>query len=147
MGGKNCGDIPRECAFNKNKNKSQLQDASIIARSKLVLAGGLSPYLEEKEIAVPKELEKTCFIKMNEQQIFAFETPSLALNMGHNLVKTAEIKRGNAIRMSDDVMKKESDDFLMLHFSDWTQMIHVVALATLRSNKPMALPVTSDLVY
>ncbi|VDI77991.1 Hypothetical predicted protein [Mytilus galloprovincialis] len=221
----------KKCAFNKNKNKSQLQDASIIARSKLVLAGGLSPYLEEKEIAVPKELEETCFIKMhrdqifdnivndililqfgkfmisqlgprrtnyvsqrmrqlarlklkfnemnksekdlqslinpeyfdciitaiqklagyhrNEQQIFAFETPSLALNMGHNLVKTAEIKRGNAIRMSDDVMKKESDDFLMLHSSDWTQMISAVALATLRTNKfnkPMALPVTSDLV-
>ncbi|XP_076107660.1 uncharacterized protein LOC143075943 isoform X3 [Mytilus galloprovincialis] len=221
----------KKCAFNKNKNKSQLQDASIIARSKLVLAGGLSPYLEEKEVAVPKELEETCFIKMhrdqifdnivndililqfgkfmisqlgprrtnyvsqrmrqlarlklkfnemnksekdlqslinpeyfdciitaiqklagyhrNEQQIFAFETPSLALNMGHNLVKTAEIKRGNAIRMSDDVMKKESDDFLMLHSSDWTQMISAVALATLRTNKfnkPMALPVTSDLV-
>ncbi|CAG2217889.1 unnamed protein product [Mytilus edulis] len=220
-----------KCAFNKNKNKSQLQDASIIVRSKLVLAGGLSPYLEGKEIAVPKELEETCFIKMhrdqifdnivndililqfgkfmisqlgprrtnyvsqrmrqlarlklkfnemnksekdlqslinpeyfdciitaiqklagyhrNEQQIFAFETPSLALNMGHNLVKTAEIKEGNAIRMSDDVMKKESDDFLMLHSSDWTQMISAVALATLRTNKfnkPMALPVTSDLV-
>ncbi|CAG2205911.1 unnamed protein product [Mytilus edulis] len=38
---------------------------------------------------------------------FCFETPSLALNMGHNLVKTAEIKRGNAIRMLDDVLKKK----------------------------------------
>lgn len=66
--------------------------------------------------------------------------------MGHNLVKTAEIKRGNAIRMLDDVLKKESDDFLMLHSLDWTQMISAVALATLRSNKPMTLPVTSDLV-
>ncbi|VDI25391.1 Hypothetical predicted protein [Mytilus galloprovincialis] len=60
----------KKCAFNKNKNKSQLQDASIIVRSKLVLAGGLSPYLEGKEIAVPKELKETCFIKMYRDQIF-----------------------------------------------------------------------------
>lgn len=73
-----------------------------------------------------------------------FDTPSLALT----LVKVAELKRGIAIRLTDDVMKRESDDFLLLHTTDWTYLISSIALATLKSNKfnkPMALPVTSDL--
>ncbi|KAL5008510.1 hypothetical protein ScPMuIL_014091 [Solemya velum] len=46
-------------------------------------------------------------------------------------------------------MKRESNDFLQLHSTDWAHLISSVALATLKTNKfnkPMALPVTKDLV-
>ena len=85
----------------------------------------------------------------NEQGICVFQTPSLALTLGHNLVKVAELKRGIAIRSRDDVAKSESVNFLELHASDWTHSISSLALATLKTkkfNKPAALPVTSDLL-
>lgn len=81
----------------------------------------------------------------NEQQICVFDTPSFALTLGHNLVKVAEWKRGIAIRTSDCEAKNESDNFLLLHASDWTHLISSIALATLKTNKfnkPAALPVT-----
>ncbi|KAL5021120.1 hypothetical protein ScPMuIL_000275 [Solemya velum] len=87
--------------------------------------------------------------RRNEEHISVFDTPSLALTFGHNLVKVAELKRGIAIRSTDDVMKRESNDFLQLHSTDWAHLISSVALATLKTNKfnkPMALPVTKDLV-
>lgn len=87
--------------------------------------------------------------RRNEQRISVFDTPSLALTLGHNLVKVAELKRGIAIRSTDDVAKNESVNFLQLHASDWTHLISSIALATLKTNKfnkPAALPVTSDLL-
>jgi hypothetical protein len=70
--------------------------------------------------------------RRNEQPISVLDTPSLALTLGHNLVKVAEFKRGIAIRSTDDVAKNESGNFLQLHASDWTHLISLVALATLK---------------
>ena len=55
---------------------------------------------------------------MNEQTISVFTTPSLALNIGHSLVKVEEMRRGNAVRQIDDLMKRECDEFLEMHCSD-----------------------------
>ena len=84
----------------------------------------------------------------NEQQINVFGIPSLALRLEHNMVKCAEIKRGLGIRKKDDSMKDDSDDYLKLHTSEWTNNISSIALATLKPNTfntPVVLPVTSDL--
>ncbi|XP_061170557.1 uncharacterized protein LOC133179888 [Saccostrea echinata] len=98
---------------------------------------------------VVKAVQDLAGYHQNEQKISVFSTPSLALNLGHNLVKVAEIRRGNAIRKMDETMKKECDGYLEIHSSDWAPAVSSVALATLQTNKfnkPLALPVTSDLV-
>lgn len=217
----------RTCPWNKNQTKNQ---AGIIARSRLLLAGSLEPK-ESSEAHMPQELSNTVFTKMrqddvyrslvndqlilqygkvlinqlgprrthhvsqrmrqlarlkmqlnkthnqdeglhfyvnpskfdavvtavkqlagysrNNAQISVFETPSLAITLGHNIGKAAEILRGIAIRNKDDVLKRDAEDFLQLQSSEWNHLVSSVALATLRTNKfnkPTALPVTSDLV-
>ena len=85
----------------------------------------------------------------SKENLNAFELPSLALRIGHNLVKCADMKRGMAIRQNDEAMKQDSNDYLDLHISEWTCTLSSVALATLRLNKfnkPTALPLTSDLI-
>lgn len=86
---------------------------------------------------------------VNEQKTSVYTTPSLALNIGHSLVKVAEMRRGNAVRQMVDLMKRECDGFLKIHCSDWAPSVSSVALATLQTNKyykPLALPITNDLV-
>ena len=86
---------------------------------------------------------------VNEQKTSVFTTPSLALNFGHSLVKVADMRRGNAVRQMVDLMKRECDGFLKIHCSDWAPAVSSVALATLQTNKyykPLALPITNDLV-
>lgn len=98
---------------------------------------------------VVKAVQDLAGYHQNEQKIYVFSTPSLALNLGHSLVKIAEIRRGNAIRQMNDLMKKECDGYLEIHSSDWAPAVSSVALATLQTNKfnkPLALPITSDLV-
>ena len=86
---------------------------------------------------------------MNEQKKSVFTTPSLALNIGHSLVKVEEMRKRNAVRQMVDLMKRECDGFLKIRCSDWAPAVLSVALATLQTNKyykPLALPITNDLV-
>ena len=65
-----------------------------------------------------KAIHELAGFHVNEQTISVFTTPSLALNIGHSLVKVAEMRRGNAVRQIDDLMKRECDEFLEMHCSD-----------------------------
>lgn len=85
----------------------------------------------------------------SEEGIKTFEKPALALRLGHNLVKCAQIKLGMCLREDDDQGYREADTFLKLHSAEWTDKIASIALATLKTNKfqkPDILPITEDLV-
>ena len=90
-----------------------------------------------------------CGHSENEQNIKVFETPSLALRLGHSLSKLATLKRGMAIRAHDKETKKDADVFIQLYEEEWEDEISSTALATLKTNhfnKNELLPLTSDVV-
>ena len=94
-------------------------------------------------------IENVAGLQENAEGIRVFEIPSLALRLGHNLLKCAELKRGMGIRQQNGQLKEEAETFIQLHSSEWTDKVSSIALATLKTNhfnKPEMLPVTEDLV-
>ena len=94
-------------------------------------------------------IENVARLQENAEGIRVFEIPSLALRLGHNLLKCAELKRGMGIRQQNGQLKEEAETFIQLHSSEWTDKVSSIALATLKTNhfnKPEMLPVTEDLV-
>ncbi|KAL3854696.1 hypothetical protein ACJMK2_013954, partial [Sinanodonta woodiana] len=90
-----------------------------------------------------------CNKTQNNEKVFVFEKPGLALRLGHNLIKCAQIKRGNALRNDDESGYKEASRFLELMDAEWADKISSIALTTLKTNKfnkNDLLPLTSDLV-
>ncbi|KAL3854014.1 hypothetical protein ACJMK2_013298 [Sinanodonta woodiana] len=71
----------------------------------------------------------------NNEKVFVFEKPGLALRLGHNLMKCAQIKRGNALRNDDESGYKEASRFLELKDAEWADKISSIALTTLKTNK------------
>ena len=85
----------------------------------------------------------------SKENISVFAIPSLAIRLGHCLNKIAQMKRGIALRETDDKSLKDAENFLKLMESDWTDNVSSIALASLRTNKfnkPPMLPVTEDLI-
>ena len=84
-----------------------------------------------------------------EEGIRCFRVPSLCLSLGNNLIKVAQIKKGMALRLNDECMRRDAENFIDLMHGEWADRISSVALTSLRTqkfNKPSLLPVTSDLV-
>ncbi|XP_033730885.1 uncharacterized protein LOC117320396 [Pecten maximus] len=78
-----------------------------------------------------------------------YEKPSLALKLGHSLKKMAEMKRGCAIRNGDEVGRKEAENYIILHATEWNDKISSHASRTLSErhhNDPNLLPLTEDVV-
>ena len=74
--------------------------------------------------------------------------PSLALKFGHTFAKVAQIKKGIAVRNSDNIMRQEAEGFASLH-EMYTDKVSCVALGALRQrkyNKPEVLPLAEDLL-
>ena len=85
----------------------------------------------------------------DENRIRSVKKPSLALKFGHTFAKVAQIKKGIAIRNSDNVMRQEAEGFASLHEIEYTDKVSCVALGALRQrkyNKPEVLPLTEDLL-
>ena len=98
---------------------------------------------------VVSAVEIVAGMQENTQGIRVFDTPSLALRLGHNLLKCAEMKRGLGIRQQNSTTKAEAETYIQLHSSEWTDKVSSIALATLKTNnfnKPEMLPITADLV-
>ena len=98
---------------------------------------------------VVSAVEIVAGMQENTQGICVFDIPSLALSLGHNLLKCAEPKRGLGIRQQNSTTKAEAETFIQLHSSEWTDKVSSIALATLKTNnfnKPEMLPITADLV-
>lgn len=62
--------------------------------------------LESNLIPLLKMFKILLVTTENEQKIYVFSTPSVALNLGHRLVKIAKIKIGNAIRQINYMKQK-----------------------------------------
>lgn len=78
-----------------------------------------------------------------------FNTPSLALRLGHRLGKLANVKRGLCLHNQDRKGKEAAETFLSLHKSKWTDAISSNALNTLKRRKDQQisyLPLTEDLL-
>ncbi|XP_049333749.1 uncharacterized protein LOC111190366 [Astyanax mexicanus] len=77
-----------------------------------------------------------------------FRTPSLALKIGHSLLKISELFQCQALISGDAELGKCADAFQKLYKTKWAECISHSALGTLSSlkyNKPNKLPLTQDI--
>ncbi|KAK2565527.1 hypothetical protein P5673_010614 [Acropora cervicornis] len=76
--------------------------------------------------------------------------PSLALKLGHNLKRCAQVLKSSALRRKDDETIKRAKRFLDLYEADWTSKISSRSLASLLSRKQDKieyLPLAEDLSF
>lgn len=76
------------------------------------------------------------------------QNPSIGIKLGHSLVKTAKIKKGDAIIAEDNELKISCDDFCSLIEMKWNDEISRCSREELECrkwNQPQMLPLTSDL--
>lgn len=110
----------------------------------------LSTYLSGKQFDHTIEaVYAVCDYTVNEQDVPIFQKPGLALRLGHNLVKVAQIKRGLAIRQDDNLAEMEAERFLKLKYAEWPDRVSTIALTTLATknfNEPDMIPLTTDII-
>ena len=83
-----------------------------------------------------------------ENGVQLLKTPSIGIHLGHSLMKVCQLKRGRSIRLADEKMESEVNDFYTLLRDEWTDNISSPALQTLQERKltrTVSLPTTSDL--
>ncbi|XP_059907777.1 uncharacterized protein LOC132457539 isoform X2 [Gadus macrocephalus] len=76
-----------------------------------------------------------------------YKTPSLALKIGHSLLKVSDIIHCHALIAGNDNLIKSSKAFQKLYTAKWSEFISHCALSTisdLKYNKPAKLPLTDD---
>lgn len=77
----------------------------------------------------------------------SYQTPSLALKLGHTLNKISDIIHCRALMAEDEELIKSTDIFKRLYSSKWAELVSHCALNTLsdaKYNKPSTLPFTED---
>jgi hypothetical protein len=98
---------------------------------------------------VVRASEELCGVLVTADGYRAFETPSLALRLGHLLVKLADIRKGICLRERDKIGMEEVEGFLTLLKSEWTDTMSSNALRTLKRRKDQQvnfIPLTDDLL-
>lgn len=81
------------------------------------------------------------------EESHCYQSPSLALKLGHSLNKICEIIHCRALMSEDKELISSTDTFKKLYSSKWSELISHSALVTLneaRFNKPSTLPFTKD---
>lgn len=76
-----------------------------------------------------------------------YNTPSLALKLGHSVKKCSKIVKGNALQSGDEEALTKSSAFFELCELNWTEEVSTHALRTLSEslrNKPKLIPLTQD---
>lgn len=87
--------------------------------------------------------------ELTEKGCQKYSLPSLALKLGHSLKRLAEVIRGRAIRDGDDERRKDVENFILLHDTEWADKISSHARQTIaerKYNEPDILPLTCDIV-
>lgn len=77
----------------------------------------------------------------------SYQTPSLALKLGHSLNKICDIVHCRALMAEDGEGIKSTQAFKKLYDAKWSELVSHTALTTLnegRFNKPSTLPFTED---
>ncbi|KAA8579044.1 hypothetical protein FQN60_010568 [Etheostoma spectabile] len=77
----------------------------------------------------------------------SYQTPSLALKLGHTLQKIADIIHCRALMAEDEELIRNTDTFKQLYASTWSELVPHRALNTpqdAKYNKPSTLPFTKD---
>lgn len=94
-------------------------------------------------------VEELAGYRENEYGVPVFDTPSIAIRLGHLLLKIVHLKLGYGIQTSNIGYKQDAGDVIKLHEQQYTDRISGPALHTLQQakfNKPDFLPLTEDLV-
>ncbi|XP_057211659.1 uncharacterized protein LOC130567503 isoform X1 [Triplophysa rosa] len=82
-----------------------------------------------------------------DEESHCYQSPSLALKLGHSLNKICEIIHCRALMSEDKELISSTDTFKKLYSSKWSELISHSALVTLNEakfNKPSTLPFTKD---
>jgi hypothetical protein len=120
-----------------------------IDRRKKVLACSLNEFINAPGFDdIIEAIESECEGHENENGHTIFKNPNLALKLGHSLLKVAKLKLGSAIRSCDMEAKRQAEDFIFLHSSDFTDLVATPAHASVKL-KPRTLddfPDFDDLV-
>ncbi|XP_035991287.1 uncharacterized protein LOC105936613 [Fundulus heteroclitus] len=77
----------------------------------------------------------------------SYQTPSLALKLGHSLHKISDLICCPALVSGNDELRKSCQAFKLLYSSKWSELVSHAAKTTLRGtrfNKPSTLPFTED---
>ncbi|XP_042610359.1 uncharacterized protein LOC122143828 [Cyprinus carpio] len=78
----------------------------------------------------------------------SYKIPSLALKIGHSLLKVSDIIRCHALMAGNEDLIKSSEAFQKLYQAKWSEYISHCAPSTisdLKYNKPDSLPLTEDI--
>ncbi|XP_051802894.1 uncharacterized protein LOC110968623 isoform X9 [Acanthochromis polyacanthus] len=142
--------------FNKLKSKGNNNDDYI--RQKMREVGRM--VLEAQKVTSLKKVEEF-FIPKNFPHVISavkraagydpntntYQTPSLALKLGHSLKKMSSIVESNAMMFGDHVTAEYAKRYRAIHDSRWEEFISSGALNTLKEakwNMPQVLPFTQD---
>ncbi|XP_013880000.1 uncharacterized protein LOC106529192, partial [Austrofundulus limnaeus] len=82
-----------------------------------------------------------------DEEKLSYQTPSLALKLGHSLHKICDIIHCRALTSDNAELIKSTETFQKLYSSKWSEMVSHSALNTLshaKYNKPSTLPFTED---
>ena len=77
-----------------------------------------------------------------------YGTPSLALKIGHSLLRICGLLKAKALENGDEILKKNVQDYETLHELTWSQQVSIHASRTLYMNKKNCsnmLPLTEDI--
>lgn len=82
-----------------------------------------------------------------DEETNSYKTPSLALKIGHSLLKVSEIIHCRALMANNKELMKSTSAFKSLYKSKWCELVSHSALSTQsenKYNKPLTLPFTED---
>ncbi|KAL6476254.1 hypothetical protein MHYP_G00147530 [Metynnis hypsauchen] len=141
--------------FNKHGNDSTKyeyirQKLREIGRFLMILRSDSSIYSIEKTVKpanFSKVIQAVKKVSGYDEERSCYQTPSLALKLGHTLQKVCEIIHCRAVMAEDEELIKSTETFKKLYTTKWSEMISHTALNTLNEakfNKPSTLPFTHD---
>ncbi|KAL7387003.1 hypothetical protein ABVT39_016899 [Epinephelus coioides] len=110
--------------------------SSILTLEDAIKPGNFMEVIEAVKETAGFDKDKNCY-----------KTPSLALKIGHSLLKVSDIIHCHALMAGDDNLIKSSKAFQKLYTAKWSEYISHCALSTisdLKYNKAAKLPLTDD---
>lgn len=142
--------------FNKLKNKGNNNDDYIRQKMRevgrmVLVAQNVTPLKKVKEFFIPKNFPHVISAVKKaagyDPKTNTYQTPSLALKLGHSLKKISSIVESDAMMFGDDITAEYAKRYRTIHDSRWEEFISSGALNTLKEakwNMPQVLPFTHD---